>query len=90
MSSDFIADLACTRTGYPRGGRDAVGILNGCGNSYANKYTEEWLIHAKSVGAYHGAVIGNIIDLRYQWQLWLEENGLPEIPDPNKQHEARG
>jgi hypothetical protein len=56
-------------------------ILAGCGNSYANAYTEQWLRHAKSLGAYHGRVTGNIIDLKAEWEAWLDSNGLPDWPD---------
>ena len=55
-------------------------ILAGCGNSYSNKYTENWLTAAKKLGAYHGRVIGNITELQIEWQEWLDENGgLPDI-----------
>jgi hypothetical protein len=54
-------------------------MLNNCGNSYANAYTEQWLALAKKAGAYHGKTIGNIIDLLEDWQDWLDNNGgLPE------------
>lgn len=56
------------------------GIFDGCGNSYANAYTTKWLTHAKALGAYHGRVTGNIIDLRNEWEAWLEANELPDIP----------
>lgn len=61
------------------------GIFDGCGNSYANAYTEQWLSHAKSLGAYHGRTIGNIRELEQEWEEWLDENGgLPDWPDiPN-------
>ncbi|WP_458373059.1 hypothetical protein [Pseudomonas laurylsulfatiphila] len=39
-------------------------VLQGCGNSYANAWCEKLLVIAKSFGAYSGATIGNIIDLR--------------------------
>lgn len=57
------------------------GILDACGNSYANAYTEHWLEHAKSLGAYHGKTIGRIVDLKQEWNDWLEENNLPELPN---------
>ena len=57
-------------------------ILDGCGNSYANPYTEMWLKHAKELGAYHGRTTGNKIDLKAEWQDWLDENGgLPHLLD---------
>lgn len=61
------------------------GIFDGCGNSYANSYTEKWLRHAKALGAYHGPVIGRILDLRLEWEEWLEANGLPDLPPQNTQ-----
>jgi hypothetical protein len=58
------------------------GILDGCGNSYANAYTEQWLTHAKELGAYHGRTIGKIRELEQEWEEWLGENGgLPDWPD---------
>jgi hypothetical protein len=55
-------------------------VLQNCGNSYANAYTEQWLRKAKEIGAYHGEVIGDIADLLEGWQDWLDKNdGLPEI-----------
>jgi hypothetical protein len=58
-------------------------IFDGCGNSYANSYLEQWLRHAKALGAYHGRVIGNIVELKQEWEDWLDENGgLPDWPDP--------
>lgn len=39
-------------------------VMQGCGNSYANAWCEKLLVIAKSFGAYNGATIGNIIDLR--------------------------
>lgn len=58
------------------------GIFQGCGNSYANAYTEKWLTHAKSVGAYHGRVIGVICELEEEWETWLDDNGgLPDFPN---------
>jgi hypothetical protein len=55
-------------------------ILNNCGNSYANKYTEEWLLLAKEAGAYHGPTTGTIEELGGLWDEWLESNGgLPEL-----------
>lgn len=54
------------------------GVLDGCGNSYVNSYTQQWLAHAKIIGAYHGPVIGTIIDVKQQWEQHLEENGLPD------------
>jgi len=59
------------------------GIFQGCGNSYANSYTEEWLTRAKELGAYHGRVIGRIIELEEEWAAWLDENGLPDFPSEN-------
>ena len=58
------------------------GVLDGCGNSYSNAYTEKWLRSAKELGAYHGRVIGTINDLEAEWEEWLEENGLPDLPEP--------
>ena len=58
------------------------GIFDGCGNSYANAYTEQWLTHAKSLGAYHGRTIGVIRELEQEWEEWLDQNGgLPDWPD---------
>jgi len=58
------------------------GILNECGNSYANSYTEKWLRSAKSLGAYHGRVTGKIHELQDEWEEWLNANdGYPELPD---------
>jgi hypothetical protein len=58
------------------------GILTGCGNSYANAYTEQWLTHAKALGAYHGRTIGVIRELEQEWEEWLDGNGgLPDWPD---------
>lgn len=58
-------------------------IFDGCGNSYACAYTEQWLRHAKALGVYHGRVIGNIVELKQEWEDWLDENGgLPDWPDP--------
>lgn len=55
-------------------------VLQNCGNSYSNSYTEQWLRKAKEIGAYHGEVIGDIADLLDDWQDWLDKNdGLPEI-----------
>lgn len=55
-------------------------MLDHCGNSYANKYTEEWLTAAKTIGAYHGPVIGLIDDIKTEWECWLDENGgLPDL-----------
>lgn len=57
-------------------------VLKACGNSYSNAYTEKWLASAKSIGAYHGDVIGNILELESCWQDWLDNNGgLPDLPD---------
>ena len=57
-------------------------VLDGCGNSYANSYTEQWLTHAKNLGAYNGRVVGTIIDLRNEWEAWLDANGgLPDFPN---------
>ncbi len=39
-------------------------VMRDCGNSYANAWCEKLLVIAKSFGAYDGATIGNIIDLR--------------------------
>lgn len=50
-------------------------MLDACGNSYANAYTEKWLTEAKKLGAYHGPVIGKISDLKEEWEWWLENNG---------------
>jgi hypothetical protein len=57
------------------------GIFDGCGNSYANSYTEKWLTHAKALGVYRGRVTGNIIELRQEWEEWLDANGLPDLPN---------
>ncbi len=57
------------------------GIFDGCGNSYANAYTEQWLTHAKALGAYHGNVVGKIIDLKAAWETYLNINGLPDWPE---------
>lgn len=58
------------------------GIFDGCGNSYANAHTEQWLTHAKSLGAYHGRTIGKIIELEAEWEEWMDANGgLPDWPD---------
>jgi hypothetical protein len=68
------------------------GILAGCGNSYANAYIEQWLTHAKALGAYHGRTIGMIRELEQEWEEWLDGNGgLPDWPDiiPNAQDEPR-
>ncbi len=55
------------------------GILHNCGNSYANKYTEEWLEQARSLGAYHGLTTGSINELTQNWNIWLDNNGgLPD------------
>lgn len=52
-----------------------------CGNSYVNKYTEIWLVHAKSLGAYFGRTTGTIIELRDEWSDYLDSvGGLPEMP----------
>ena len=65
------------------------GIFQGCGNSYANAYTEKWLTHAKALGAYHGRVIGNILELEKEWEAWLDENGgLPDFPNVPDQRPA--
>lgn len=57
-------------------------MLENCGNSYANAYTEQWLHHAKQLGAYHGRTIGNIRELMDEWEVWLDANGgLPEWPE---------
>jgi hypothetical protein len=61
------------------------GIFDGCGNSYANSYTEEWLTLAKELGAYHGRVIGRINELQDEWEAWLDKNGLPDIPSQNSE-----
>lgn len=56
-------------------------MLQTCGNSYVNAYTEQWLDWAKQLGAYHGPVIGTVKDVGMQWEDWLDENGgLPEMP----------
>ena len=55
-------------------------ILNHCGNSYSNAYTEKWLTKAKELGLYHGPVIGRIDDIKAEWNDWLDENGgLPDL-----------
>jgi hypothetical protein len=61
----------------------AVGpMLQSCGNSYVNSYTERWLDWAKQLGAYHGPVVGTIKDVSEQWEDWLDQNGdLPDIPN---------
>ena len=68
------------------------GIFQGCGNSYANSYTEEWLTRAKELGAYHGRVIGRIHELQDEWGAWLDDNGgLPDFPPQNTQmNRAKG
>lgn len=56
-------------------------VLDGCGNSYVNAYTEKWLRTAKELGAYHGPVVGNIVDLQDQLEQWFADNGgLPDLP----------
>jgi hypothetical protein len=56
-------------------------ILEGCGNSYVNSYTEKWLTHAKHFGAYNGRTTGRITDIQAEWEDWLDENGgLPHLP----------
>lgn len=55
-------------------------VLDGCGNSYSNAYTERWLTNAKMLGAYHGRVIGNITELKDEWEAWLDTHGgLPDF-----------
>jgi hypothetical protein len=59
-------------------------ILQNCGNSYINAYTEKWLKHAKSIGAYHGDVTGDRGEVHQAWQGWLDYNGgLPDLPEYN-------
>lgn len=56
------------------------GVLDGCGNSYSNAYTERWLTKAKMLGAYHGRVIGNIVELKDEWEAWIDAHGgLPDF-----------
>lgn len=56
------------------------GMLSTCGNSYANAHTEQWLTHAKSLGAYHGEVVGNIKQIEDEWERWIDNNGgLPDL-----------
>ncbi len=65
-------------------------IFDECGNSYANAYTEQWLRHAKSLGAYHGRAVGSIIELRQEWEDWLDKNGgLPDWPLPLRASAAK-
>ena len=56
-------------------------MLETCGNSYVNAYTEQWLDWAQIIGAYKGPVIGRCDEVSKTWNEWLEENELPEIPD---------
>ena len=57
-------------------------MMDGCGNSYADSYLEEWLRYAKELGAYHGRVVGTILELKQEWDDWLDENGgLPEFQE---------
>ena len=56
-------------------------MMDACGNSYSNAYTEQWLSHAKFLGAYHGPTVGPLYALRDKWEQWLKEHGgLPEWP----------
>ena len=55
-------------------------MFDNCGNSYANRYTELWLTHAKKLGVYHGNTIGTIDCLKHDWEMWIHENGgLPNL-----------
>lgn len=55
-------------------------VLDNCGNSYSNAYTEKWLTKAKEMGVYHGPVTGKIQDIKNEWEAWLSENGcLPDL-----------
>lgn len=55
-------------------------VLDGCGNSYANAYVEDWLKNAKKFGAYHGKTVGKICDIQEEWDDWLDNNGgLPSL-----------
>lgn len=68
--------------------RNAVdGIFRTCGNSYSNCWTEDWLSHAKTLGAYSGPVIGKIVDLEKQNDQFCDEH--PELLDmPDSRHKA--
>lgn len=49
-------------------------IMEICGNSYANAWCEQWLQGAKKLGVYHGRTIGNIVELKDEWELYMEAN----------------
>lgn len=53
---------------------DAVSlVLDSCGNSYANAWTEAHLTTAKKYGVYHGPVTGDIVELQSEWQYYLDQ-----------------
>ena len=60
-------------------------VLNQCGNSYINAYTQQWLKAAKSIGAYQGPTTGRVNDVVREWEHWLSKNGgLPELGEESK------
>ncbi len=63
--------------------RNAVSyVLQGNPNSYITARNEDWLAHARNLGAYQGPVIGNLLDVVARWDEVLEnEEPLLDMPD---------
>lgn len=59
-------------------------VLCASGNSYVDACTEQWLVHAASLGAYprEGPFVGDLEKVRAAFEVWLESThgDLPEWP----------
>lgn len=54
----------------------AIGILENCGNSYINAYTEILLYILKNKGVYNGSTIGNIVDIKKNETTSLDKDDI--------------
>jgi hypothetical protein len=87
--ADAVAEMDKSSLAVAVIAHSVAAVLSECGNSYANRYTEEWLLAAKSLGAYHGRTVGKINDLREEWENWLDSSGgLPDLPNASHQGPA--
>ena len=57
-----------------------TGVIKNNPNSYITAYTENWLAHARRLGAYQGAIIGNCKEVLDAW-LEIYEKFRSEFPD---------
>ena len=56
-------------------------VLENCANTYVNAWTENWLAHARRLGAYQGELVGRCEDLKDE----LHQHDLPKLPQSPEQ-----